>query len=400
MRPRTLRPAPLLLVAAFAGCNATATTSDASTADVIVSDVTTVDLGAPDVPPAADVPPAVDVPPAADVIDASVAVDAPASPIEAPDRTWTWVDVAGAVCDDDTPTGMGVNLAAGATGTLVFLAGGGYCFDYATCYTLNTATHGPFNRPQFEAVQAQLSSSIFDRTLAGNPFAGFNLVLVPYCTGDLHAGDGPTTYTGSGAPHVHQYVGRRNLRAVLQRLARGLAPQARVVLAGGGAGGFGAVLNHDLAREAFPSGAMAVVDDSGPLLIGDAIPAAQRAAWFTNWHLGWLDASCPGCRTDLSAIHGALAARFPNDRTALVVSLQDAVNRSYFMQSAADYEAAVRALGASFAARPERRVFAVPGTSTALLRTAQSVSAADGTVLLHWLDTMVTGAAGWTSRGL
>ena len=397
MRRLPLRPASLLVAASLAACSESATTStaDASSADVMAVDVAALDLGPPDVTAAPDVPPALD-----DVVDAAAATDAPVAPIVAPDRTWTWLDVAGAVCDDGTPTGMGVNLAAGATGTLVFLAGGGYCFDYATCYTLNTATHGPYGREQFEAAQAQLGSSIFDRTLTGNPFAGFNLVMVPYCTGDFHAGEGATTYTGNGPPRVHQHVGRRNLRAVLQRLAGGLAPQTRVVLAGGGSGGFGAVLNHDLAREAFPSGAMVVVDDSGPLLIGDAIPASLRAAWFTSWHLGWLDAPCPGCRSDLSAIYGALAARFPGDRTALLVSLQDAVNRTAFMQSAADHEAAVRALGASIGSLPERRVFAVPGSSTALLRIAPSVSAPDGTGLLPWLDAMVTGAPGWTSRGL
>ncbi len=400
MRRRSLRPVFLFVGALFAGCSesATSTAADASVHDAAVDRVAPDVVDVPDVQVAPDVP---DVQVAPDVVDASVATDAPPpSPIEAPDRTWTWVDVPGTACDDGSPTGVGVNLAAGATGTLVFLTGGGYCFDYATCYTINTATHGPFGRSQFGLVAPQLTRGVFDRTLSGNPFAGFNLVLVPYCTGDLHAGDGATTYTNGATSQVHQHVGRRNLRAILQRLARGLAPPSRLVLAGSGAGGFGAVFNHDLAREVFPGGTLAVVDDSGPLLVGDAIPAAQRTAWYTNWHLGWLDATCAGCRTDLSALYGALAARFPDDRTALLTSLQDRATRTSFAQSASGYEAAVRALGASLTAQSNRRVFAVSGEASVLLTDPSSVSAPDGAALVPWLDAMATGASGWTSHGL
>lgn len=387
----------LLQVLCALGCSAGASTvaSDAPAdvpADAVVDapDAPAV-LDAPDVPALVDAPASTDVP---TVTDAPTRV-----PIEAPDRTWTWVDVAGTACDDGSPTGMGVSLVAGATGTLVYLNSGGYCFDYATCVTLNTSAHGPFGSAQFAAISGQLGSTVLDRDLADSPFAGFNMVLVPYCTGDLHAGEGATTYGSGASARTMQHVGRRNLRAVLRRLAAAIPAPSTLVLAGSGAGGFGATLNHALAREVFPGGTLSVVADSGPLLAGDAVPAAQRAAWFASWHLGWIDPSCPGCRDDLSALYPALAARFPADRTALVGSLQDRVNRTFFGQSAASYEAALRALATTLAPLAGRRVFAVPGEGTALLARPGMATAGDGAALPRWLGEMVTGAGSWASHG-
>jgi hypothetical protein len=387
----------LLQVLCALGCSASANTvaSDAPAdlpADAVVDVPDAPSLvDVPDVPAVVDVPASTDVP---TVTDAPMRV-----PIEAPDRTWTWVDLAGTACDDGSPTGMGVNLVAGATGTLVYLNGGGYCFDYATCVTLNTSAHGPFGRAQFAALTGQLGSTVLDRDLAANPFAGFNLVVVPYCTGDLHAGEGATIYGNGASARTLQHVGRRNLRAVLQRLAAAIPAPATLVLAGSGAGGFGATLNHALAREVFPGGALSVVADSGPLLAGDAVPAAQRAAWFSSWHLGWIDPSCPRCRDDLSALYPALAARYPADSTALVGSLQDRVTRTFFGQSAAVYEGALRSLATALAPLAGRRVFAVPGEGTALLARPGLAPAGDGTALLPWLGEMVTGAGSWASHG-
>lgn len=95
-----------------------------------------------------------------------------------------------------------------------------------------------------------------------------------------------------------------------------------------------------------------------------------------------------------------LAARFPADRTALVGSLQDRVNRTFFGQSAGSYEAALRALATALAPLAGRRVFAVTGEGTALLARPGMATAGDGTALPRWLGEMVTGAGSWASHGL
>src|SRR3990167_9013717 len=68
--------------------------------------------------------------------------------ITAPMNTWTWVDFPDAVCDDGSPTGIGVNLN-GSSSLFVFLMGGGACWDYTPCALFNTSAHGPFGMNEF-----------------------------------------------------------------------------------------------------------------------------------------------------------------------------------------------------------------------------------------------------------
>ncbi len=333
---------------------------------------------------------------------ADVAADAPPGvPLEAPARTWTWIPIEGAVCDDGSPTGVGVNLAPDAPGVMVFLSGGGACWDYATCVTLNASAHGPFAAPQFAAASAVFTSSIFDRALQGNPFAAWSFVFVPYCTGDLHAGDRVANYTSGSATRMIHHKGRANLRALLPRLAATLTEGLRVAIVGASSGGFGAALNHDLFREALGRRSYYVVDDSGPLLQGDAISPALRAQWFTSWNLSWLDGPCPACRGDLSALYTGLATRHPNDRTALITSRQDSVTRALFGLDAATYDADVLSLAAAFNALNARRAFVRSGsTHTILGRPADpSTTAADGAAFLPWLTQMVVGDSAWSAHG-
>ena len=142
-----------------------------------------------------------------------------AAPLSAPDRTWTFIPFPDSSCDDGTPTGIGVNLAASAPGVLIYLNGGGECFDYNTCYVLNSATHGPFGATQFTQIASNgFAQSILDRNLAGSPFAAWSHIFVPYCTGDLHTGERDTTYTMGANSRLYHHRGRSNLRAYLRRI--------------------------------------------------------------------------------------------------------------------------------------------------------------------------------------
>ncbi len=404
-----MRARPLALLLLLTGCGDDVTSTDA--APDAITDVSSDSPVSHDVADAtvdatidatADAPTldTVTVDASADATDAAPDVQ-PGVPLEAPVRTWTWIPIEGAVCDDGSPTGVGVNLVPDAPGVMVFLNGGGACWDYNTCAVTNTSTHGPFGGAQFAAASAVFTSSIFDRSLAGNPLASWSYVFVPYCTGDLHAGDRVASYAaGSNTRTVH-HKGRANLQRLLPRLVATMAPGARVALVGASTGGLGATLNHDLFRSAMPASRVYVIDDSGPLLGPDAMPASTRALWYSAWNLSWLDGPCPACREDLSLLYTVLASRYASDRTALLASRQDPVMRSFFGLDAAGFEARLDALVATFNALPARRAFVRNGTThTSLGRPADpSAAAADGTALLPWLTEMLSDDAAWRARG-
>src|SRR5690349_8408075 len=61
-------------------------------------------------------------------------------PISAPNETWTFVPVPDAHCGNGTSTGIGVNLTDRSNRVLIFLAGGGACWEAAAC-AAGTAVH-------------------------------------------------------------------------------------------------------------------------------------------------------------------------------------------------------------------------------------------------------------------
>jgi hypothetical protein len=138
------------------------------------------------------------------------------------------------------------------------------------------------------------------------------------------------------------------------------------------------------------------------MLEGDGLPAAARAAWYANWHLGdVVDPLCAGCAADLSLLYPALTTRHPQDRMALLTSLQDEVIGGFFLiPLAADVELRMRALIADRIAQSAVfRAFLIPGTLHGLLGAADTLTSG-GMTLETWLSQMFAGDASWTTVGL
>ncbi|MBI5070354.1 MAG: esterase [Deltaproteobacteria bacterium] len=312
---------------------------------------------------------------------------------------WSWVEFPDSSCDDGSATGVAVSPGTG-TDLVVFLNGGGACWDYLTCYVLNTASHGPFGAAQFERLRTTaLPGSILDRGLAGNPFADATLVFVPYCTGDIHGGDSVVTYTGPSDSRVHHHVGHANVLAFLRRLAATWPSPQRLVVAGASAGGFGALLNYDAFRHYWPAASAFLVDDSGPPLGPGAVSPQLLSAWYASWRLDrTLDPVCgSACRTDLSAQITGLSRRYPHDRLALLSSLQDQVISAYYQLSGAELEAALLRVTADVIGPTANfRAFLVAGSSHTMLGDPAAFS--QGISLLGWLEQETSGDAAWSTR--
>lgn len=70
---------------------------------------------------------------------------------------------------------------------MIFFQGGGACIDKYTC---NFALQCSLASSATFSVSATASSAgVLDRSLEGNMFNDWNIVFIPYCTGDLHAGN-------------------------------------------------------------------------------------------------------------------------------------------------------------------------------------------------------------------
>jgi hypothetical protein len=336
---------------------------------------------------------------------------------------WTWIPFADAFCTDALPTGYGsssTGLAVswgppGATDLVLFLQGGGACWDFLTCGGVpalgRTANAGPFGPAEFASnVHAAYPNSWIRRENLPPALADATVVFVPYCTGDVHSGNEVTTYAVPGAaPITWRHVGRANLEAFLRRLGPTFERPGKVVVSGSSAGGFGSLTSYTLVRSYWPDAKGYLIDDSGPPLAGNAIPPATREAWYANWNLGAsLDGFCPACRTDLSQGLREILARFPGDRVALVSHLQDLTIRQFFgtislaplgftPMPAGTFEAELRRLGDEVVApAPNARYFFAAGDRHPTLEdpTARTTPSPG---LEAWLELMLSDAPGWES---
>ena len=129
------------------------------------------------------------------------------------DLTKTLVD--GSNCLDGTLAGYYHRASSNSSSTLwvFFLQGGGACFDEASC-TARAKTHLGTSKGWAESEQP--SHPVLSSNVTENPvFADANVVFVPYCTGDVHAGQ---RANASAATWGLYFSGHRNLDAIVSHL--------------------------------------------------------------------------------------------------------------------------------------------------------------------------------------
>jgi hypothetical protein len=327
-----------------------------------------------------------------------VAASRPATAIVGLARgAWTWVPFPDSRCDDGSQTGIGVNRGEGDD-LVVFLDGGGACWDFETCVVRGASRHGPWSEAELGARAARLSGSLLDPTDPGNPFRRWNLVFVPYCTGDVHSGDRATTYAGPGGERrTLEHRGRANALAFARRIAATFPRARRVVIAGSSGGGYGALVNYEAFRRLWPAAKGYLVDDSGPALRG--LPdAEERNAWWAAWGTpAVLETFCPECIVDPGAVWSALSRRWPDDRIALLTSTRDETMCGYLRTDAATFQRAMRETLSAIDPLPNVRAFVVDGeTHTMLGAPGRFVSG--GARLREWLRDMVADDPAWSTR--
>lgn len=320
--------------------------------------------------------------------DAGPAV-VPGAPIVAPNETWTWVDVPGTACADGSPTGIGVNLTDKSDDVMIFLEGGGACWDGASCWGPGATAFYVNGYGASELATDPQTTAIFtlNRSDADNPFRDKNLVFVPYCTGDSHSGDAVTTLDYAGRAHATHFVGYRNVGADLSRIVATFPAAKRVWLSGDSAGGFGSAFNFARVQAAFPNARVDVLDDSGQPIEPDA---ARWELWKNTWNMQ-LPADCAACASGPNAFVDYYASKFPASRFGLVSFDYDTVIAP-FMNITLDqfHEELYATMEHVDASWPRGGYFVLAGASHVGLATPTPD-------LKTWVTKMVTDDPAWSS---
>ncbi len=236
--------------------------------------------------------------------------------------SWIWIPLEDALCRDGSTTGVGVRILPDASALMIYLQGGGACYDAKSCeQNANAPIAGKnFSRAKFyDWVETLGNQGVFNTENPSNPVARWNHVYIPYCTGDLHGGEREDALV-PGVPGRQQFVGYRNLRNILKLVAPYFHDADDVALIGASAGGFGVLINYPQVVEAFDGRSVVALVDSAPIIPESAIRTACFQRKVTTTFDLQLPGSCPECadpsKGGLLNLYSFLSHTYPRGRYA------------------------------------------------------------------------------------
>ena len=241
--------------------------------------------------------------------------------------TWIKIEPPGVVCGNNTQYKFWANFSATSDKLVVVFEPGGACWDYDSC-TGKNGIRGAANVDGLKDNHWELASFIspflsrFDDT---NPSREWNMIYVPYCTGDVHTGNRVVTY--QGAPNVEfHHRGHDAVQAVVQWLDGNFTHVPKMIVTGCSAGGVGAIVNYRFLR----NGIRAVekgylINDSGPVFPSTGYSQPMHAMIRGAWNLDTLTPVMPPGFTldNMGTLNTSLADEFPDDRLATTYFRRD-----------------------------------------------------------------------------
>lgn len=256
---------------------------------------------------------------------------------------WQTIQMApetGAVCGNGSPFKFFVNRVPNTSNTIVYFEGGGACWDYESCsgdFGIRGARNPDGIPDDYMSLLNPGASLVSPFVVRAHPWTrvktqNWNIVYVPYCTGDIYSGDTVAVYedpTGQNDPLVWHHNGIRNTRAVVAWMKENLQRSGQMLATGCSAGGVGSFTNYYTNRRDLAPTRSYLINDSGPVFTapinGDpevypSVPLQNhiREAWgldAPDGPLEYIAAELPLLDlTDLGTLYPALSAALPGDR--------------------------------------------------------------------------------------
>jgi hypothetical protein len=328
-------------------------------------------------------------------------------PFDVTEREWTWFPVDGSTCMDGSDTGIGLNLDYSSDKLVIFLEGGGACFNAISCG--GVAHQDGFGEAELTELEPYFDASgILSRDDAANPVAGWSYVFVPYCTGDVHSGAQPD---GAGG---RDFVGYGNVTRAAQLVSDRMGGQlTQVLLTGQSAGGFGAAYNFDQVATIFGDVPVDLLDDSGPPMSNTYLTPCFQELVRDQWNLdATIPADCDECIDEegggLIHLVDAMSEKYPERRLGIVTSLRDGTIRQFYgfgypdcenpdgVMPGPDFQAGVEELRDDILAPLDNaRAFTIDSTTHVWTDNPLGETEVDGVTLGAWIGQLLDGSDGW-----
>jgi len=249
---------------------------------------------------------------------------------------WQQIELPGLVCGNGSQYKFYVYDNPASTDMLLYFEGGGACWDYEGCSgrlgILGVANRNGLPDDYIMTTVPRFAAPLVNGADPGIPGRSrtdlitkdFDVVYMPYCTGDVHVGNSMTVYvdpTGQEPPLTWHHNGYNNTIGALNYLAAQFPNVNRLVVSGYSAGGVASGVGYYFARQILDPAAGYMINDSGPIFPAPNADSNSRPLHDTitaSWDLPSVFDQLPSSfdDDDFGSINRTVALEFPNDQLA------------------------------------------------------------------------------------
>ncbi len=150
------------------------------------------------------------------------------------DTGWNQLDTGGeTTCATGTPYSFFVHPVQDNSKLLIYFQGGGACWNAFSCNPNGNSIYD-----STVSADEVYTTGIFDLENPLNPVADYNMVFLPYCTGDVFTGSRTVQYSDT---LTIEHQGYTNASAVLDWVYANFAEPSQIVVTGSSAGSLGSI---------------------------------------------------------------------------------------------------------------------------------------------------------------
>jgi hypothetical protein len=250
---------------------------------------------------------------------------------------WVRVELPGTLCSNGSQYRFWYYDQPTSTNLLIMFEGGGACWDYPSCSgqagILGAANPNGIPTDYITQFKAKYVSPLVNGADPGIPpfrnknniaTNGWDVVYMPYCTGDTHVGNNVVTYndpTGQNPPIVFRHVGYNNTVAAMNFLHGRFPTINKLLITGFSAGGVASSAVYYTARRTLLPTKGYLLNDSGPIFPAPTSAYNSRQLHQTiktAWNLQSLYNQLPASfnQNDFGSINPMLSTQFPSDALA------------------------------------------------------------------------------------
>lgn len=251
------------------------------------------------------------------------------------DYAWQKVELPGTQCGNGSQYKFFIHKTS-SPNVLFLFEGGGACWDYDTCSgragVLGAANPNGIADDYMQQFTAKYVSPIVNgadpglplRSRTDLPTKDWNIVYMPYCTGDVHIGNNVATYTdptGQEPPLAWHHAGYTNTLAAVDYAKTQFPNVQKLLVTGYSAGGTATSSSFYFVRRGMKPQRGYLLNDSGPIYLAPNINYDSRPLHDTiraSWSLDSVFSQLPPSfdQNDFGTINRMVAQEFPGDQLA------------------------------------------------------------------------------------